>query len=183
MKKVIGVLALGVGLRHGGRCAPPRSRDAALGVRVCRSAAGHFRLLGEMHGCASGRLRARRHAARRREEAHAAGSGGRVDDHRGRQRLRAGRLVPNDHPKMPDIVAHGSKERGIRACALCHFPNGTGKPENAPVAGTSVIYFMNQMADFKNGLRHTADKNKANAWEMPVMAAALTPEETKQAAE
>ena len=42
---------------------------------------------------------------------------------------------------------------------------------------------MNQMADFKNGLRHTADKNKANAWEMPVMAAALTPEETKQAAE
>ena len=42
---------------------------------------------------------------------------------------------------------------------------------------------MNQMADFKNGLRHTSDKNKANAWEMPVMAAALTPEETKQAAE
>jgi cytochrome c553 len=42
---------------------------------------------------------------------------------------------------------------------------------------------MNQMADFKNGLRHTADKNKANAWEMPLMAAALTPEETKQAAE
>jgi cytochrome c553 len=76
-----------------------------------------------------------------------------------------------------------AKERGIRACALCHFPNGTGKPENAPVTGTSVIYFMNQMADFKNGLRHTADKNKANAWEMPVMAAALTPEETKQAAE
>src|ERR1700741_579987 len=90
---------------------------------------------------------------------------------------------PGDHPKMPDIVAHGAKERGIRACALCHFPNGTGKPENAPVSGTSVIYLINQMADFKNGLRHTSDKNKANAWEMPVMAAALTPEETRQAAE
>jgi len=90
---------------------------------------------------------------------------------------------PNDHPKMPEIVAHGRQKDGIRACALCHFPNGTGKPENAPVSGTSVIYFMNQMADFKNGLRHTTDRNKANAWEMPVMAAALTPEETRQAAE
>jgi cytochrome c553 len=90
---------------------------------------------------------------------------------------------PNEHPKMPEIVAHGAKERGIRACALCHFPNGSGKPENAPVAGTSVIYFMNQLNDFKNGLRHTSDKNKANAWEMPLMAAAMTPEEWKQAAE
>jgi cytochrome c553 len=90
---------------------------------------------------------------------------------------------PNEHPKMPEIVAHGRQKDGIRACALCHFPNGSGKPENAPVAGTSVAYFMNQMADFKKGLRHTADKNKANAWEMPVMAAALTPEETRQAAE
>ena len=40
---------------------------------------------------------------------------------------------------------------------------------------------MNQMADFKNGLRHTTDKNKANAWEMPLMAAAMTPEEWKPA--
>jgi len=90
---------------------------------------------------------------------------------------------PDEHPKMPEIVAHGRQKDGIRACSLCHFPNGTGKPENAPVSGTSVIYFMNQMSDFKNGLRHTTDKNKANAWEMPVMAAALTPEETRQAAE
>ena len=44
---------------------------------------------------------------------------------------------PGDHPKMPEIVAHGDQRRGIRACALCHFPNGTGKPENAPVSGTS----------------------------------------------
>ena len=90
---------------------------------------------------------------------------------------------PNEHPKMPEIVAHGDKARGIRACALCHFPNGTGKPENAPVSGTSVLYILNQMSDFKNGLRHTSDKNKANAWEMPLMAAAMTPEEWKQAAE
>jgi len=90
---------------------------------------------------------------------------------------------PGDHPTMPEIVAHGDQRRGIRACALCHFPNGSGKPENAPVSGTSVQYFMNQMADFTKGLRHTSDKNKANAWEMPLMAAAMTPEEWKQAAE
>lgn len=90
---------------------------------------------------------------------------------------------PDEHPKMPEIVAHGDQKRGIRACSLCHFPNGSGKPENAPVSGQPVQYFMNQMADFKNGLRHTTDKNKANAWEMPLMAAAMTTEEWKQAAE
>lgn len=90
---------------------------------------------------------------------------------------------PGEHPKMPEIVARGDEKRGIRACALCHFPNGSGKPENAPVSGQSVTYFMTQMADFKNGLRHTSDKNKANAWEMPLMAAAMTPDEWKQAAE
>jgi len=90
---------------------------------------------------------------------------------------------PTDHPKMPEIVAHGAQARGIRACSLCHLPNGSGKPENAPAGGLSVQYFMNQMADFKAGRRHTSDKNKANAWEMPLMAAAMTPEEKKQAAE
>jgi cytochrome c553 len=90
---------------------------------------------------------------------------------------------PGDHPKMPEIVARGRQKDGIRACALCHLPNGSGKPENAPVAGTSVTYFMNQMADFKSGARHTSDKNKANGFEMVAMAGGLTPEETKQAAE
>lgn len=90
---------------------------------------------------------------------------------------------PGDHPKMPEIVAHGRQKDGIRACSLCHLPNGSGKPENAPVAGTSVLYFMNQMADFKSGARRTTDKNKANGWEMGAMAAAMTPEETRQAAE
>ena len=90
---------------------------------------------------------------------------------------------PGDHPKMPEIVAHGDEKRGIRACSLCHLANGTGKPENAPVSGTSVQYFLNQLADFKNGLRHTSDKNKANAWEMSLMAAAMTPEEWQQAAD
>ena len=90
---------------------------------------------------------------------------------------------PGDHPKMPDIVAHGRQRDGVRACSLCHYPNGQGKPENSPVAGTSVSYFLNQMADFKNGARRTSDKNKANGFEMAAIAQALTDAETKAAAE
>ena len=37
---------------------------------------------------------------------------------------------PGDHPKMPDIVANG-RMPDARACSLCHYPNGKGRPENA----------------------------------------------------
>ena len=51
-------------------------------------------------------------------------------------------------PPMPDIVAHG-KRPDVRACSLCHYPNGKGRPENAGVAGLPVSYFIQTMADFK----------------------------------
>ena len=50
------------------------------------------------------------------------------------RRLRSGRLVSGDHPTMPPIVASGKKP-DVRACSLCHYPNGKGRPENAGVAG------------------------------------------------
>ena len=84
--------------------------------------------------------------------------------------------------KIDEMLKAQAKAAEVRKF-LEKIYNGTGKPENAPVSGTSVLYILNQMADFKNGLRHTSDKNKANAWEMPLMAAAMTPEEWKQAAE
>src|SRR5579875_202912 len=68
---------------------------------------------------------------------------------------------PNDHPKMPEVVAHGRKPE-IWACALCHYPNGKGRPENAGVAGYPVEYFIHQMNDFRNGLRKSADTRKQN---------------------
>src|ERR1700687_3120387 len=40
---------------------------------------------------------------------------------------------PGDHPTMPDVVAHG-KMPDVRACSLCHYPNGKGRAENAGVA-------------------------------------------------
>jgi cytochrome c553 len=63
---------------------------------------------------------------------------------------------PGDHPTMPEIVAHGRRPE-VRACALCHYPNGKGRAENAPIAGYPVAYFIQQMNDFKNGNRKSAE--------------------------
>lgn len=90
---------------------------------------------------------------------------------------------PNDHPPMPDIVAHGKEAIGLRACALCHLPNGKGLMQNGPVSGLPVEYFLQQMEDFKTGRRTSADLNKANAFEMAAIARNLTEAEAKAAAE
>ena len=89
---------------------------------------------------------------------------------------------PEDHPVMPDIVAHG-KRPDARACGLCHMPNGKGRQENAGVSGLPVSYFIQQMNDFRNDLRKSAEPRKANTLAMAMIAKALTPEEIKQAAE
>ena len=90
---------------------------------------------------------------------------------------------PEDHPPMPDIVAHGKPDTRFRACAICHYPNGLGLMQNAPVAGLPVDYFLRQLADFASGKRKSADVNKANAFEMAAMARNLTPEEARASAE
>jgi len=89
---------------------------------------------------------------------------------------------PGDHPAMPDIVAHG-KRPDARACALCHYPNGKGRQENAGVSGLPASYFIQQMNDFRNGLRKSADPRKANTSAMIAIAKALTPEEIKASAD
>src|SRR6266542_4096927 len=89
---------------------------------------------------------------------------------------------PGDHPTMPDIVAHG-KRPDARACGLCHMPNGKGRQENAGVSGLPVSYFIQQMNDFRNGLRKSAEPRKANTNAMITIAKAMTPEEIKATAE
>lgn len=89
---------------------------------------------------------------------------------------------PGDHPEMPEIVARGRKPAGIWACGLCHYPNGKGRPENAGVAGLPVSYFIHQMEDFRDGLRHSADSRKKNTGLMIAYAKAMTNEEIKEAA-
>jgi cytochrome c553 len=89
---------------------------------------------------------------------------------------------PGDHPAMPEIVAHGRRP-DVRACALCHYPNGKGRAENAPIAGYPVTYFMQQMAEFKNGNRKSADPKKGNTNIMIAIAKAMTDDEIKASAE
>jgi len=89
---------------------------------------------------------------------------------------------PGDHPKMPDIVAHG-KRPDVRACALCHYPNGKGRQENAGVAGLPVAYFIQQMNDFRNGNRKSAEPRKTNTNFMITIAKGMTEDEIKAAAE
>jgi cytochrome c553 len=89
---------------------------------------------------------------------------------------------PGDHPAMPDIVAHGRKPE-IWACALCHYPNGKGRPENAGVSGFPSSYFTEQMKEFREGSRSSADLRKKNTNIMIAIAKAMTDEEVKASAE
>lgn len=89
---------------------------------------------------------------------------------------------PGDHPQMPEIVAKGKKP-DVRACALCHYPNGKGRAENAGVSGLPVSYFIQQLQDFANGSRKSADPKKNNTNIMIGIAKAMTPEEMKASAE
>lgn len=90
---------------------------------------------------------------------------------------------PNDHPPMPQIVAHGREANGMRACAICHLPNGKGMMQNGSVAGLPRDYILQQLADFKSGKRHTADPNKANGYEMQAIARNLSEAEAQAAAD
>ncbi len=60
---------------------------------------------------------------------------------------------PNEHPAMPQVVAHGGPKPAGRACALCHLPSGDGHPESASLAGLPVAYVRRQMEAFKTGIR------------------------------
>jgi cytochrome c553 len=89
---------------------------------------------------------------------------------------------PGDHPTMPEIVAKGRRP-DIRACSLCHYPNGKGRQENAGVSGLPVSYFIQTMEDFRNGRRKSAEPRKNNTNIMIAIAKAMTPEEIKASAE
>jgi cytochrome c553 len=100
-----------------------------------------------------------------------------------RNRMGPADWYPGDHPSMPSIVAVGREAAGIWACSMCHYPNGKGRPENASVVGLPKEYFVQQMHDFKNGLRQSAEPRKPNTPLMAGFAAAMTDEEIVAAAE
>jgi cytochrome c553 len=103
-----------------------------------------------------------------------------------RGQLRAQKETMDWHPEdrrgiAPTIVRFGKE--GVRQCNLCHLPDGSGRPENAPISSVHPVYFLQQMQDFRNGLRRSADPRKANTNLMIGFAKATTPEEDRAAAE
>ena len=92
-----------------------------------------------------------------------------------------GDWFPDDHPPMPNVVVHG-RQPHVRGCAMCHMPNGKGRPENAPVAGQPASYIAQQLHDFKNGLRASADTRKQNTLQMIEAAQDMTDDEIKESA-
>src|SRR3954469_2335217 len=88
---------------------------------------------------------------------------------------------PGDHPVLPDVVAHGRKP-DVFACGFCHRATGQGGPENADLAGLPASYIIQQMADYKNGMRGTAVPNRAPQTNMIALAKGATDAEIAAAA-
>jgi len=89
---------------------------------------------------------------------------------------------PDDHPSMPEVVAHGRRP-DVRACGYCHLPNGQGRPENASLAGLPAGYIVQQMADYKNGLRKTSESKMGPPTTMLAIGKAANDAEVKAAAD
>jgi cytochrome c553 len=88
---------------------------------------------------------------------------------------------PEDHPQMPDIVAHGRRP-DVRACGSCHRAEGTGGPENASLAGLPAAYIVQQIEDYKSGARKFAGPQRSPSVLMTAIAKATTEEEALAAA-
>src|SRR5450631_3529200 len=88
---------------------------------------------------------------------------------------------PTDHLVMPDVVAHGRKP-GVQACGYCHLPDGTGRPENASLAGLPATYIERQVRDFRSGARRTAVPGRLPPKLMADLAALVTEAEIITAA-
>jgi cytochrome c553 len=88
---------------------------------------------------------------------------------------------PEDHPPMPDVVAHG-RMPDVRACGSCHRSEGTGGPENASLAGLPAAYIIQQIEDYKSGARKFAGPQRSPSVLMTAIAKASNGEEIKAAA-
>ena len=59
---------------------------------------------------------------------------------------------PELHAAPPAPVISG-KKGAYNACGQCHLIDGRGKPDTADLRGLPVAYFLQQLADMKDGKR------------------------------
>jgi cytochrome c553 len=88
---------------------------------------------------------------------------------------------PDDHPAMPEVVAHG-RAPDVRACGACHRVEGTGGPENASLAGLPAAYIVQQMADYKSGARKFSGPQRSPVLLMTAIAKATNDADAQAAA-
>jgi cytochrome c553 len=89
---------------------------------------------------------------------------------------------PEDHPPMPEVVARGRKP-DVMGCAFCHLQNGRGRPESSRLAGLPASYMIEQIMDFRNGVRKCAEPRLVPGTLMAPIAKALTNDEMNAAAQ
>ena len=85
---------------------------------------------------------------------------------------------PDDQPPLPGVVGRGRKP-DMFACGYCHYPNGQGRPENSSLSGLSAGYIVQQMADYKNGLRKSSESKMRPPALMVANAKAATDDDIK----
>src|SRR6186713_1229141 len=83
---------------------------------------------------------------------------------------------PDQHPPAPQVVVKG--DGGAMACGACHLMSGLGHPESSDLTGLSVPYIVQQMIDFKSGVRKDPTGKRMNG-----IAAAVTDAQVMEAAE
>ena len=88
---------------------------------------------------------------------------------------------PEGHPPMPPVVGRG-REPEVFACGYCHLPNGQGKPENSSLAGLPAEYIVQQMRDYKAGLRTSSEPQMGPPSNMRALAMNVSDEEVAEAA-
>jgi cytochrome c553 len=81
---------------------------------------------------------------------------------------------PEEHRPAPSIVQKGHGD--ALACGSCHLMSGVGHPESADLTGFTADYIVQQMADFKAGVRK--DYARMNG-----ISKQVSEEEARQAAE
>lgn len=88
---------------------------------------------------------------------------------------------PGDHPEMPAVVANG-RNPGVFACGYCHLPNGQGRPENSSLTGLSAEYIIQQLRDYRAGLRKSSEPSHGPANNMLLVGQNVNAEEVADAA-
>lgn len=81
---------------------------------------------------------------------------------------------PETHAPAPAVVTRGQGD--ALACGSCHLMSGLGHPESADLTGYTAAYLVQQMADFRSGVRK--DYARMNG-----IAKAVSDEDAKRAAE